>query len=209
MPLDTPIHPGEVVWTGENPGILFKTDPDGPFTAMALFFRIAWSPAGRGSVLLLLEEPDRPAGWPDAVNVLVSDNRALAEYLMDSFIVKLPAFTDLPGRRHATFLDMTGGGPSGDPRSRYTETVAADGLQVALNWDELGTPTALELPKELTAAGENELYTLLVESRSPSIVVNGRTLPGQPATREQAGIRTTTAFLYFSETWISPKGTSQ
>lgn len=204
MPLENPIHPGQVVWTGENPGILLKEDPDGPFTAIALFFRIAYSPEGRGTVLLILERPHERVEPPTAVNAVIADNRPLADYLMESFIGKLPAFADLPGRHAAVFLPMTGGGASGDPRSRYSETVIAAGLDIGLAWDGLGRPIALELPRELTGAGENELYSLLIESTDPSITINGRRLPGRPATREQAGIRTTTAFLYFSETWIRP-----
>ena len=52
MPLTEPVTPGVVDWTGENPGILLK-DEAGDFTAMALFFRVAWSPVGQGQVLLL------------------------------------------------------------------------------------------------------------------------------------------------------------
>ena len=37
MPLNEPVTPGIVDWTGENPGILLK-DSDGNFSAMALFF---------------------------------------------------------------------------------------------------------------------------------------------------------------------------
>ena len=37
MPLNEPITPGVVDWTGENPGILLKNE-DGSFAAMALFF---------------------------------------------------------------------------------------------------------------------------------------------------------------------------
>ena len=44
MPIAPPLNPGKVDWTGENPGILLKDGPDGPFTAMALFFRIVYSP---------------------------------------------------------------------------------------------------------------------------------------------------------------------
>ena len=55
MPLSMPITPGTVDWTGENPGILLK-DASGAFTAMALFFRVAWSPgrSGPGSLALWL-----------------------------------------------------------------------------------------------------------------------------------------------------------
>jgi hypothetical protein len=32
--------PGTVEWSGENPGISLKATPDGPFVALASFFRV-------------------------------------------------------------------------------------------------------------------------------------------------------------------------
>ena len=73
MPLPTPINPGTVVWTGENPGILLKEDPDGPWSALAMFFRIFYSPAGRGSALMLYEKPDLAASLPIVVVPIPAD----------------------------------------------------------------------------------------------------------------------------------------
>jgi len=204
MPLSSPIHPGQVVWTGENPGILLKEDPNGPFSAIALFFRIYLSPKGRGTVLLLLDSPDEQRSFPDGCNVLLYDNKELAEYLLETFILKLPAFAALPACESLSLIPMEECRPEGDPRVRYSEIIKANSLEIELVWDGLGTPTALELPAELTGGKENELYTLLIESTNPSIHINGQRLPGSPVERVQAGIKTTTAFLYFSETWIRP-----
>ena len=204
MPLSSPIHPGQVVWTGENPGILLKEDPNGPFSAIALFFRIYLSPRGRGTVLLLLDSPDEQRSFPDGCNVLLYDNKELAEYLLETFILKLPAFAALPACESLSLIPMEECRPEGDPRVRYSEIIKANSLEIELVWDGLGTPTALELPAELTGGKENELYTLLIESTNPSIHINGQRLPGSPVERVQAGIKTTTAFLYFSETWIRP-----
>ena len=49
------------------------------------------------------------------------------------------------------------------------------------------------------------MFTVLVPARRARILVNGRQLPGEVGTRVQAGMETTTAFLYFSETWIIPE----
>jgi hypothetical protein len=204
MPLSSPIHPGQVVWTGENPGILLKENPDGPFSAIALFFRIYVSPAGRGTVLLLLDSPDEKRAFPEGCNLLLHDNQDLAEYLLETFILRLPAFAALPSCESLSLIPIEECRSEGDPRVRYSEIIRADSLDIELVWDGLGKPTALELPPELTGGKENELYTLLIESTNPSIHINGRRLPGSPVERVQAGIKTTTAFLYFSETWIRP-----
>ena len=47
--------PGTVEWSGENPGISLKATPDGPFVALASFFRVVLSPHGRGHALVLLQ----------------------------------------------------------------------------------------------------------------------------------------------------------
>jgi len=45
---DPIVFPGTVEWSGENPGISLKDRPDGPFVALASFFRVVLSPHGRG-----------------------------------------------------------------------------------------------------------------------------------------------------------------
>ncbi len=207
MPISPAINPGQVDWSGENPGILLKEDPDGPFTAMALFFRISYSPVGPGQALLLYEDPQSPAGLPHVHNALYSDNPALADHLRETFIAKLAAFAQAPAfaklQTHGIDRVIT----EGDSRSSYAETIIAGDSQIKLLWEDLGAPVALELPPSLTGPKDREMYTLLVESRQASIQINGRSLPGRPAPRVQAGIETTTAFLYFSETWIYPQNT--
>ena len=37
---DPIVFPGTVEWSGENPGISLKDQPDGPFVALASFFRV-------------------------------------------------------------------------------------------------------------------------------------------------------------------------
>lgn len=205
MRADSPLASGNVDWTGENPGILLKEAPDGPFSAMALFFRIAWSPAGQGQVLLLYARPDGPGGPTQRDNVLISDNPALADYLKANFIALLPGFGNLSAFPNLPHLQALRVRTDGDPMGqRYTETVVAPDIVVELVWERLDPPRALELPPELTGTKVHSMATLLVPARDAQIIVNGRRLPGQPARRMQAGVETTTAFLYFSETWVRP-----
>ncbi|MEM7171704.1 MAG: hypothetical protein AAF530_16150 [Pseudomonadota bacterium] len=202
MPILPAINPGPVDWSGENPGILLKEDPDGPFSAMALFFRINYSPAGQGQALLLYEDPHKAAGPPTLQNAFYTDNVALAEHLRDTFIAKLAAFAEAPAFQGLQIAPLDRVETIGDPRDRYAEVVRAGDTQIELLWEDLGEPVALELPPSLTGPKDREMYTLLVESRRASISINGRKLKGEPAPRVQAGIETTTAFLYFAETWM-------
>lgn len=208
MPLSEPITPGVVDWTGENPGILLKND-DGSFAAMALFFRVAWSPVGQGQVLLLYGAPAEAEGPASAPNVMMSDNAELAQFLKDNFIGRLAAFRDAPAFGRLPILRATAVRASGDPMShRYAETIAGEGLTVELVWEQLEAPRALELPPDLTGTKQHTMFTLLVPARKAQIIVNGRALPGKVGTRVQAGLETSTAFLYFSETWIIPPDVS-
>ena len=205
MPLPVPITPGRVDWTGENPGILLKGE-DGEFTAMALFFRVAWSPAGPGELLLLYASPRSAAGCAEAPNLLIGDNPGLADYLMREFIGCLAAFRQAPAYDGLRFQPARSIRSSGDPMGhRYAEKVSADNLAVELAWADLEAPRAMELVPEQTGTGHHTMFTVLVPARSASIMVNGRSLPGKIGRRVQAGVETTTAFLYFSETWIIPE----
>ena len=87
---------------------------------------------------------------------------------------------------------------------RYSETIVGGELTVELVWEELEPPRALELTPDQVGTGEHTMFTLLVPARSARILVNGHPLPGKLGTRVQAGFETTTAFLYFSETWVIP-----
>jgi len=204
MPLNEPITPGTVDWTGENPGIVLK-DEAGNASAMALFFRVAWSPVGQGHVLLLYGTPAAAAGTPAAPNVMLADNMPLARFLKENFIGKLAAFRAVPAFDGLEVKLAHSVRSSGDPSGhRYTETVSGGQLTVELVWEGLEPPRALELTPDQVGTGAHTMFTLLVPAREAHIIVNGHSLPGKVGTRMQAGVETTTAFLYFSETWVIP-----
>ena len=205
MPLSTPVNPGKIWWSGDNPGMLLKESEDGPWTAMALFFRIVYTPAGRGNALFLYGRPDSAESLPDAPNVVLHDNEDMARWLADEFVARLPGpFSESPAFGALRYLPLTECRASGDASSRYVQTVAAEGIEVELIWDRLGAPRALELSPEHVGTRSHDLFNLLVESRDASIVVNGERLPGRVMPRRQAGMDTTTGFVYFSEIWIEP-----
>ena len=204
MPLNEPVTPGVVDWTGENPGILLKND-DGSFSAMALFFRVAWSPVGQGQVLLLYGTPDAVEGSAEAPNVILSDNAALTAYLKENFIGKLAAFANAPAFATLPEISAQVVRSAGDPMGhRYSETICSPGLTIELVWEDLEPPRALELTPDQVGTGEHVMFTLLVPAHSAQIIVNGHSLAGEIGQRVQAGFETTTAFLYFSETWVIP-----
>ena len=205
MPLSEPVNPGKIWWSGDNPGILLKETEDGPWTALALFFRTVFTPEGRGHALFLYEQPNLSESLPAANNVVITDNEKMARWLADNFVGALPgAFSESPAFKALKYIPLTDVSVYGDTSSRYVQSVKADGIDVELIWDQLGTPTALELSPEHVGTRSHEVFNLLIESRDASIKVNGRPLPGRVMPRDQAGIKTTTGFVYFSEVWIIP-----
>jgi len=193
------VFPGTVEWSGENPGISLKERPDGPFTALASFFRVVLSPHGRGHALVLLQAPQQADA---AANFCLHDNEPLARYLVSDFVNNFGAFKGLPGLASMAYRKLDSVQSAGDPASSYSETVKAGDLTVKLTWSGLGKPFCFALPPDKSATGRHTMPSLFVGCSNATITVNGRTLPGKPIPREVAGHSISTAMLAFSETWI-------
>ncbi len=204
MKQKSPVDPGKVDWSGENPGIYVKDTADGPYRSLALFFRVVLSPHGRGTAMLIVGDPDRAEGWPEANNFMIADNHALARYLVDGFVVNFPAFRGKPGLQAATFLPLTKSDIAGDAQSRYVELVASGDLAATMTWEKFGDPFAVHVSREQSATGTHEMYSIFVEAKDAAIAVNGRELPGRVMSRQMFGKTMSTAFLAFSETWVTP-----
>jgi hypothetical protein len=196
------VFEGTVEWSGENPGISLKQDPDGPFVALASFFRVVLSPHGRGHALMLLQSPGEASPPPHRANICLHDNEPLARYLVSDFVAHFGAWKGLPGLGGMSYRRLDSVAAAGDPRSSYSETVSAGDLEVRLTWSGLGTPFCFAMTPERSATGRHHMPSLFVGCSEAGITVNGRPLPGKPVPREIAGRRITTAMLAFSETWI-------
>ena len=195
-----PYTAGTVDWTGENPGLYLKDDPAGPWLSLASLFRVTWSPHGIGHALVLLEDP--AAERPGAINVCLTDNEAMARYLVAGFIAHFAAFRGRPVLQALPYKPLDSVRRAGDTRTEYSEHVEAAGMKVDLRWAALGTPYAVDMATDLTATGRHQMYSLFVDSDDASITVDGRRLPGRVMPRPVAGRESRSAFLAFSETWV-------
>jgi hypothetical protein len=196
------VFAGTVEWSGENPGISLKEQPDGPFTTLASFFRVVLSPHGRGHALVLLQSPQDAAPPAERANFCLTDNDALARFLVGDFVSHFGAWRDLPGLRGLAYRKLDSVQASGDPASTYSETVTASGLAVHMTWSGLGKPFCFALPPDKSATGRHYMPSLFVGCQDATVEVNGRALPGKPVPREIAGHSISTAMLAFSETWL-------
>jgi hypothetical protein len=194
--------PGTVQWSGENPGISLKEDPNGPFVSVASFFRIMLSPHGRGHALMLMMSPQQANPPRERGNFCFTDNEKLARWLVSDFVSYFGAWKDTPALKNLVYLPLDSAERCGDPASAYTETVKARDMTVTLTWRSLGKPFCFALPPDKSASGKHWMPSTFVSSTDATITVNGRVLPGKPAPREMAGQQITTAFLAFAETWI-------
>jgi len=199
-----PVNPGQVEWSGDNPGIYLKRHADGPFTALALFFRVVLSPHGCGSAMLVLGDPDVAAGWPEARNLCITDNQSLSRYLLDGFVANMPSFRGKAGLTHASFLPLTAAQTVGSTDSRFAEVVQSGTIVAEMAWEQLGSPFAVEAKKEQSSTGTHEMVSIFLEARAAQITLAGKPLDGQVAQRQMFGRTISTAFLAFSETWIKP-----
>ena len=199
-----PINPGQVEWSGDNPGIYLKQADDGPFVTLSLFFKVVLSPHGRGTAMLILGAPEDGRGWPEVPNVFITDNQALGRYLIDAFVVNMPTFRGKAGLKAATFLPLTAASTTGDPRSRYSERVQSHDLVAEMTWDELGEPFAVEVNADQSATGTHEMVSVFIEARAASVTLARVRLDGHVVNRQLFGRTISTAFLAFSETWVKP-----
>ncbi len=199
---ETLVFPGNVEWTGENPGISLKEDPAGPFTTLASFFRVMLSPHGRGHALVLMQSPQEEAQPVGAPNLCLTDNEPLARWLVSEYVSHFGAWRGLPGLKGLQFRKLDSVTASGDAITDYTETVRAGDMTVALNWSVLGKPFCFALAPAQSATGKHHMPSLFVGCDTATVTVNGRSLPGAPVPREIAGHHISTAMLAFSETWI-------
>lgn len=198
----SPIHPGAVAWSGENPGIYLKEDAAGPWSGLTCFFRIVFSEHGMGSGIVVLDEPNREEGMPSVANFCISDNEPLARYLVAEFFSKFAAFRVSPGIKALTYIPLTEVVRQGDTRSTYSEIVRAKELEIVCTWNGLSAPYAVDMPPENGPTKQHQMYSVFLDARDASVTINGRPLKGRVAERDFAGTRKSTAFLAFSESWM-------
>jgi hypothetical protein len=197
-----PIVPGAVDWSGENPAMYLKEADDGPFVTLVSFFRVVLSPHGRGRALILLEAPLLDTSLPEALNVCVTDNDALAHWLVSEFLSSAGAFRGATALRSMRYVALAGSEATGDQRESYMEWVKGEGVEASLSWEGLGEPFMVAVGPDRSATRRHEVWSVRVEASRVTAKVNGRALRGQPVPCDFACRRSSTAFLAFSETWV-------
>ena len=96
----------------------------------------------------------------------------------------------------------------GDLKSEYRETLRGSGVTLEMIWRDMGPPSAgRSHGGELGHPKEHEMYSVFLEAKQAEIVVNGTpAVRAAVQNRQFFGRTMSTAFLAFSETWVTPEG---
>jgi hypothetical protein len=200
------INPGRVDWTGENPGIYLKHSADDEsYCLLSLFFRVALSPYGKGHAAIVLGAPDEAKGWPDASNFIITDNQRMMRWIVDGWVARMPTFVGRAGLQHMSWLNLDSvQRQPGDLKTDYREILRGSGITLEMHWSDMGDPIPVEVTVENSATKAHEMYSVFLEAKSAAVSVNGTQLPGSVQSRQFFGRTMSTAFLAFSETWVTP-----
>ena len=201
----TPVNPGIVQWSGDNPGIYLKEDDDGDWRRLALYFNLALSPHGRGVAMLVLSEPDLSTGV-EAGNLCITSNRPLMQYLLTDFLAKFPTFRGRAALDALPILDMDAHTSSGNPvpGGECSEQLTSGDNRLTMTWRDIHEPFAVEVGPSESATGEHDMYAFFMEAGDATIAVNGKPLSGHVVNRPFFGTTMSSAFLAMSETWVAP-----
>lgn len=201
-----PVNPGSIEWSGENPGIYLKSETSDNYSTLALFFRIVLSPHGRGIGAIILGEPEADDGFPNVPNLCITNNRSMMEYLIEGFVSKFPTFVGKLGLKGMSWHDVVTASRNNKtlPYS-YSEELFSESVRIQLIWKHLQTPMAVEVGPDSSATKLHDMYAVFLEAGDAAISINDKKLNGNVADRQFFGKKMSTAFLAFSETWVTPK----
>ncbi len=154
--------------------------------------------------MIVLDAPDEAVGYPEANNFCLTDNDAMTDYLLSDFLAKFPSFKDKAGIKGMSRFGIDHVAYEGDMKEEYREVVRGGGIEVVMQWENMGEPMAVEVSPADCATGEHDMYSVFLEAKNARVIVNGKTLPGNVVDRQFFGKTMNTAFLAVSETWVKP-----
>ncbi len=188
------IDSNRVVVTGENPFIRLSETDGGPNTTEASYWRVFYAPDGPGHVLYLKSELTEKR-WR-----IYTDNVKLTRWLQKTVQGMLNAEL----KDEAIPVVDAAFARSGDAMESWTETVSADGEEIALTWHQMGDP--LLIHTQPGAGGRKYgLSTVLIPAARASLTRNGVSAVGRVWPRDREGRPFSTSALAFAESWTEPR----
>ena len=135
----------------------------------------------------------------------MTDNHRMMRWIVDGWVSKMPTFVGRKGLKAMTWLDLDSVAKRpGNLKTCYSEILRGSGITLEMKWMDMGPPIPVEVTKENSATKEHEMYSVFLEARKATVMVNGSFLKGSVQNRQFFGRTMSTAFLAFSETWVTP-----
>lgn len=194
------VRTGDVAWTGDNPFIYLKTDPDGEWSSLSVFFRIAASKYGTGHAMVIVENPYGERG-DNAHRLVLTNNIPMAQWLVEEFVSKFVLFRPSQVVGHLQFVGGATFSQQLDGHD-WTETAQAGDRSMAMTWRGLGAPFAVDQPAEQSGTGQHEMFAVFRIAQAGEVSVDGQRLPGATIERDFLNGRGQSAGMAISETWV-------
>lgn len=172
---------------GENPAIRKLDKEGGTAVTSANFWRVYWSPVGRGSICYL---EVKNQGDKD-LRIAIYDNKEVYDYVTNRLMSSLlktfnnPPYDELKG----TIIR------SGDGKKEIRETCKSDEYSVELIWKNIND-TATWSDRNFFGV---QMSFVMVTAASGEILINGESAPG--TWYPTGGGMGTGAYFTFNETW--------
>jgi hypothetical protein len=193
---------GSVDWTGDNPFMYLKTDPEADdWSSLSLSFTVRSSAYGTGRLMMVVDTPYEEPGRR-TIRLAITDNAALAEHLIANFVRRFRPFRAAVGLDRLSAVDgavFTTTSP-GDTWTDRGE--APDGRSIEMRWTDLQPPIAVDVPAEASGTGAHDMFSVFRMTTQAQVLVDGRQLPGAPVPFTFHHLVAPSAAVAVSETWL-------
>lgn len=198
------VKTGKMEWTGDNPFIYLKKDPNGDFTSLSVYFRIASSDYGPGKAILVLDNPYEE-DKDNQLRLLVTDNEELSEFLVKNFVRYFGLFRKAIALDHLKVITDGEFTTINEFPKRVVESVHSESedLTIELHWNDLSQPAIpVDLAVHETQTQKHEMMAVFHPAQNAQVIVNGKPLEGETIERDFNGSCAQSASLANSETWV-------
>jgi hypothetical protein len=190
---ETGLYQGKVYVSGENPVLRLKLmEEDKDFVTSASFWRVTYSPVGRGHILYIRSDITGDGESEDDIKAIFTDNEELVGYMNREILTR---FLEDPYPIHKAHFAY-----AGDPRTQWIELIQSDKYTIILVWKDFIEPFLIASPM----GGERPfgITTLGIPATSAEVYVNGKKVVGRPFPEMRGKAQNSTARLWWGETWV-------
>ncbi|OGC92934.1 MAG: hypothetical protein A2W25_11520 [candidate division Zixibacteria bacterium RBG_16_53_22] len=191
---ETGLYHGKVYVSGDNPVLRLKLqETDKDFVTSVSFWRIVYSPAGRGHICYIKSDITGDGESADDVRAIYTDNEGLVEYMNREI---LPRYLKDPYPVYKAHFAGTG-----DPLKEWVEVIQSEKNTIFLVWKDFITPFLIAT-RMGSADNPFGLTSLCIPATTAEVYVNGKKAVGRPFPEMRGKAQNSTARLWWGETWV-------